>query len=73
MTTQPVRIEPDGIYDDLLVHSALDISTATLAQARRSGALRHTRKGGRTLYLGQWILDWLLAEACGGKEVARAI
>ena len=71
MTTEPVRIEPDSIYDDLLLYQALGISTATIAQARRSGELRHARKGNRTLYLGQLVLDWLKATAVG-KEVARA-
>jgi hypothetical protein len=70
MTTEPARIEPDGIYDDLLLYRALEISATTLAQARRSGFLRHTRKGKRILYLGQWVLDWLCADTTG-KGVAH--
>jgi hypothetical protein len=72
MSAEHVRIDPVGIYDDLALYQVLSISTAALAQGRRSGDLRHTRRGNRTLYLGQWVLDWLLAAARGGKEVTCA-
>ncbi len=67
MPTAHIRIDPDGIYDDLALYQALSISTATLARARRDGSLRYTRKGNRTLYLGRWVMDWLTsdAQACG--------
>jgi hypothetical protein len=57
------------------VHQAVGLSPATLAAARRAGALRHTRRGHRILYKGSWILAWLESEAVGpdaGKGVARA-
>ncbi len=60
-TTTHIRIEPDGIYDDLALYQALGISTATLARSRSDGSLRYTRKGNRTLYLGRWVLAWLTA------------
>jgi hypothetical protein len=63
MTTASVpTIHPDGIYDDLLLGSILDISSQTLSTARRAGELRYTRKGKRVLYLGRWVLDWLTAD-----------
>jgi hypothetical protein len=54
-----ITIHPTGIYtsDDLC--AMLDVSPQTLADARRSGALRSTRKGRRVIYLGEWVLDWL--------------
>ena len=67
---EQVSIAPDGIYDDGALYLALGLTPATLAQARRSGALRFSRKGKRTFYLGRWILDWLKADS--GKGVAHA-
>jgi hypothetical protein len=56
-----VSIQPDAFYDERLFQ-ALEVSAATLARARREGCLRYTRKGKRTLYQGQWVLDWLGAD-----------
>jgi len=56
---EPVSIEPRQVYDDGALFVTLGLSPSTLATARRSGALRFTRRGKRTLYLGQWLLDWL--------------
>jgi hypothetical protein len=61
-----VSIQPDAFYDEQLFQ-ALEVSAATLARARREGRLRYTRKGKRTLYLGQWVLDWLRADTDHGK------
>ena len=59
---QQVSIAPDGVYDDGALFLALGLTPATLAQARRAGQLRFSRKGKRTLYLGRWILDWIKAD-----------
>jgi hypothetical protein len=58
----PVSIEPNQVYDDGALYLTLGLTPNTLATARRSGALRFTRQGKRTLYLGQWIVDWLAAD-----------
>lgn len=60
---KPLSIEPAHLYDDGSLYLAAGLSPTTLARARRSGGLRYTRQGRRTLYLGQWILDWLEAES----------
>jgi len=52
-------IDPHGVYDDGGLRLALGITSATLATARRQRRLRFSRKGRRTLYLGQWVIDWL--------------
>ncbi len=62
-------LEPDGLYNDGSLYLALGLTPATLAHARRSGELRFTRKGKRTLYLGQWVLDWIKADS--RQEVPR--
>jgi hypothetical protein len=66
---EPISIKPDAVYDDGALYLSLGLTAAALAKARRSGALRFTRQGKRTLYLGQWILDWLQAD--DRQEVER--
>jgi hypothetical protein len=56
---RPVPIDPTAVYDDSALVLSLDIPSATLARARREGRLRYSRKGRRTYYLGQWVLDWI--------------
>jgi hypothetical protein len=56
---EPVRIEPDSIYDDGSLRQALGLTPAALAAARRAGLLRYTRSGKRILYRGSWVLAWL--------------
>ncbi len=56
-----ISIDPNGVYDGSTLRLALGITSATLAAARRSGRLRHTRKGRRVFYLGEWVLAWLKA------------
>jgi hypothetical protein len=69
----PVPIDPAAVYDDGAVLLALGLSSATLARARREGRLRHSRKGKRTFYLGQWLIDWLAADSdpARGKEASN--
>lgn len=63
-------IQPTGIYstDDLC--AMLDVSPQTLADARRAGQLHATRKGRRTIYLGEWVLAWLRAGLAEGRRDA---
>lgn len=60
---EPVSIKPGALYDDGALHLSTGLTPAALAKGRRSGELRYTRQGKRTLYLGQWVLDWLQATA----------
>jgi hypothetical protein len=57
-----VTINPLGVYTANQLSTMLDVSEATLAEARRSGALRAVKKGRRQLYLGRWVLSWLCDE-----------
>lgn len=57
-----IKIEPDGLYDDIMVYRATEIAPRTLAAARKAGKLKSTRAGNRVLYLGRWLLDWLTNE-----------
>lgn len=62
-----VRIDPHAVFDDGALYQLLGLSSNTLAEARKAGTLRFTRKGNRTLYLGQWILNWLESSPASGK------
>jgi hypothetical protein len=70
MSTQTVTINPLAVYTAEQLSAMLDVSETTLALARRSGALRWTKKGRRVLFLGEWVLAWLRdgagEEASGG-------
>jgi hypothetical protein len=66
------RIDPDAVYDEGAIILAMDLSSATLARARRTGALRYVRKGHRVYYLGQWLLDWLTGDTSTPREVTNA-
>jgi hypothetical protein len=63
----PFTIDPAAVYDEAAVILSFDLSSDMLARARRRGDLRSSRRGRRTYYLGQWLLDWLLRQ--GGNDV----
>jgi hypothetical protein len=78
---EPVRIEPEALYDDGALRQSLGLTAAALASARRTGSLRYTRTGKRILYKGAWVLSWLDKAAgtapvprqeAAGREVDRA-
>lgn len=71
--TEPIRLDPDALYDDGALTLRLGLRQSALERARKSGELRSTRKGGRVLYTGQWVLDWLTRDeqtADAGMAVA---
>ena len=61
----PVKLQTDGWYDETSLHLALRLPYAAIDRARRSGELRSTTRGGRTLFLGAWIHAWLLGTGAG--------
>ena len=54
-------IVPDGVYDDGALVLGLGVTHAALAQARREGELRYTRKGRRRTW------DSMAPMTCGAK------
>ena len=64
------QIDPKAVYDDPALSVAIGVGAESLARARQSGDLRHTRKGRRILYLGQWIMDWLERDVVSGRGVS---
>ena len=63
MLSIAAALNPEAIYDDAGLYLACGLAPATLRRGRRSGRLRSTRPGNRTLYLGRWVLEWLEAES----------
>jgi len=70
---EPVLIDSEALYDDGALRQALGLTPATLAAARRSGMLRYTRQGKRTLYKRAWILAWLESESAAHEPDGRGV
>jgi hypothetical protein len=68
--TTGIKLDPQAVFDDGALYSALGLSATTLANARREGQLRFVRKGKRVLYLGKWLIDWL--DTAKGEGVCHA-
>lgn len=69
----PQPIHPDALYDNATLLLSLGIGEGTLARARRAEGLRFARCGGRLVYLGRWILDWLERQADGKQTDPREV
>jgi hypothetical protein len=59
--TSTITIRPNDVFTRYRLSQVLGVGESTIDKARRSGALRYTRKGSRTLFLGSWVLAWLMA------------
>jgi hypothetical protein len=55
-------IPDDSLFDDEGLTKTLGIRFGSIEKARRSGELKYTRRGGRYLYTGKWVKDWLTHE-----------
>jgi hypothetical protein len=66
---QPVRIEPDAWYADADLRLILRLPGATLQRARKTGELRHTRRGITAWHRGAWVIDWLSDNTVGEGTV----
>jgi hypothetical protein len=66
---EPIKIDCNALYDVASIRLNLGLSTSAVDKARKSGELKSTRRGGRQLYLGRWIQEWLTAEPA---EAVRA-
>jgi hypothetical protein len=56
--TEPIRLDPTALYDDRMLRT-YGLRPTALERARKSGELRHTRRGGRVMYAGSWVQEWL--------------
>lgn len=57
------KIERDSYYDDEALRRTFGLRRGAVERSRRGGTLRFTREGGRILYRGDWLEDWLVGAA----------
>jgi hypothetical protein len=55
----PHVIVPTAVYDLQQAQHCLGLARTTLRREVRLGRLRFTVRGGRMLFLGSWLLEWL--------------
>jgi hypothetical protein len=61
----PYTIDAEALYDDATLCRTIGLKINSLDRARKNGELRYTKRGGRVLYLGAWVHDWLTRETAG--------
>ncbi len=64
----PYTLDPHAWFDDAALVKTLGLKVGSLDKARRSGELKYTRKGGRVLYLGRWVHQWLTHDEAPQRE-----
>jgi len=57
----PAHIDRDSIYKPHHLSELLGVPLSGVLRAIRAGELRSSRRRGRTLVLGAWVLQWLEA------------
>jgi hypothetical protein len=58
----PYQINPTAFYDDSTLVRQLGLTYGAIDRGRKSGELKSTKRGGRTLFLGAWVQAWLACE-----------
>lgn len=61
--TQPIKLDAEAFYDDGALTLSLQLRRTAIAKARKTGELKSTHRGGRPLYLGRWVFEWLTGES----------
>lgn len=71
---QPAKIDPQAWYDENMLHT-LGFSAGAMTRARKVGMLRCRPAGrnGRAIYLGQWVLDWLVGDDAAANRGRDAV
>jgi hypothetical protein len=55
----PHRIDPHAVYDLLQARIALRVAKGTLPREMKLGRLRYSKRAGKVLLLGAWLLQWV--------------
>ena len=59
-----LRIDRDAVYSDHAIRCILhQLPESLFVTARRTGALRFSRRGRQVFYKGEWVLEWLLSDS----------
>ena len=70
--TAPATIQHDAYYDVDVIARVLGLRANAVDRARKSGALRSTKRGGRVLIRGDWLDSWLSGAEQPQEELAGA-
>jgi hypothetical protein len=68
----PTHIERSAVYIERSASIVMRVPASTLARARREGAIRYSRRGKSIYYLGEWLIDWLLAGEDGEARTPKS-
>jgi hypothetical protein len=60
-TDTPHVIQPTGIYFADTAQNLLRLTKSTLRREVREGRLRISKRAGRYIILGSWLLEWIAA------------
>lgn len=53
------KLDRNAYYDEPGLCETMGLRRGSLQRARMAGTLRFTRQGGRILFRGDWVEDWL--------------
>ena len=70
---QPHVILPTAVYTGRQLQAALGLRSSTVRREVRMGRLRISKRSGKYLILGSWILDWIEAGELKRRQSARLI
>jgi hypothetical protein len=59
--SKPVVIAPNAVYTLQTLSETLGLKPGCLPRECRLQRLRYCKRGGRVLFLGSWVLEWLEA------------
>ncbi len=67
-----LHILTDAFYAEDLIRRSLGLNASMLAKARKAGELKYAKRGKRVLYRGDWLRDWLEADAADDRAAVSA-
>ena len=65
-------IRPNEVFDRDSAQKSLGLTKSSLAREIRLGRLRCSKRGGRCLFLGKWLLEWIAAGEVRPRREGRA-
>jgi hypothetical protein len=68
----PPAIEPTAVYDLAQARAVLNLAASTLEREVALRRIRYARRGGRLLFKGQWLLQWV-EDAAEGPGVVPSL
>jgi hypothetical protein len=67
-------IHPNAVFSIRSLTAALELKASTLSREMRLHRLRYARRGGKTYFVGSWILQWLAdGEVTSAEPAANGV